>query len=473
MRTTNYKMLTRPGPKTIPVDSSAVICLLLALHVGLAMLFRYLSIAATIHAVMVLVLGLWTALTSDDLVKVIPYAAYIMGAEILWRMTGAGVFWEFGKYSVVLLFFVALIKHKEPLKNLRLSVFYFLLFVPSIYLTLEAFGFSSSTRDMISFNLSGPLATAMCIVFFSQVTINQDTLKKSVWAAVYPIVGVLTLAIQSTLTATAIDFGSESNFITSGGYGPNQVSAILGLGAMLLILYAIHPKKFNGRVIAIGLSLLLIAQSFLTFSRGGLYNLAIGLGLAFIVLLRKPTKIIRPFLVLFVVFIVVGFVVFPRLETLTGGALSERFSDIDPISRIGLAEGDYKLFLANPIAGVGVGMSNYLRGGIIGAASHTEYSRIMAEHGMLGILALMILLGMLLREFIKAPNPMSQAWLVALAGWAGVEMSHSAMRVVAVSFLLGFAFVTYKQEDNPSPEEEESSYVYYKFRRYEKKKRIG
>lgn len=217
MRTTNYKTLTRPGAKTIPLDNTVVICILLALHAGLAMLFRYLSIAATIHAVIVIAIGLWTALTSDDLVKVIPYAAYIMGAEILWRMTNAGVFWEFGKYSVVLLFLVAMIKQRKPLKNLGLSLFFFLLYVPSIYLTIEAFGFSSTTRDMISFNLSGPLATAMCILFFSQVTISQDTLKTTVWAAVYPIIGVLTLAVQSTLTATAINFGSESVFVTSGG----------------------------------------------------------------------------------------------------------------------------------------------------------------------------------------------------------------------------------------------------------------
>ncbi|MCK9246550.1 MAG: hypothetical protein M0P11_06305, partial [Anaerolineaceae bacterium] len=71
---------------------------MLLLHVGLAFLFRNFRIAATIHALLVLLLGLWTALTADNLVKVVPYAAYITGAELLWRMTRAGVFWEYGKY---------------------------------------------------------------------------------------------------------------------------------------------------------------------------------------------------------------------------------------------------------------------------------------------------------------------------------------------------------------------------------------
>ncbi len=466
MRATSYKTLTRPQAKTLSQDSLLVMIILVAIHVGLAMLFRSVRILSTIHAIVVFILGFWTALTSDDIKRVIPYAAYISGVEILWRMTKASVFWEFGKYAVVVILLVSLLRQHKKLKNLRLTLLFFALFLPSIYLTIDSQGFSRLTADLISFNLSGPLAATLCILFFSQVELDDKTLKRSIWAAVYPIVGVLTLAIYSTMTATKIDFGSESNFITSAGYGPNQVSAILGLGAMLLILYSILMPREKGRLMAIALSLILIAQSFLTFSRGGIYNIAVALGLAFLVLLRRPNKGIRAFLILLVILFVIGFFVFPRLEALTGGALSERYSDIDPITRIGLAESDFKLFLSHPIAGVGVGMSSYLRGGLLGIASHTEYSRILAEHGILGILALLILAGMLLRSFLQAPNPTAQAWIVACAAWAGVEMSHSAMRFVAVSFILGLAFATYKQEETPQSDEETASYRYHRFRKY-------
>ena len=88
---------------------------------------------------------------------------------------------------------------------------------------------------------------------------------KTVWAMVYPIIGILTLAVYSTLTATTINFGSESVFVTSGGYGPNQVSALLGLGAFLLIMWMIQTNKKGGRFFSILLVLALVIQSFLTF----------------------------------------------------------------------------------------------------------------------------------------------------------------------------------------------------------------
>ena len=468
MRLARYRTNVGSTSLTFPQSSLASVVLMLLLHVGLAFLFRNFRIAASIHALLVLLLGLWTALTADNLVKVVPYAAYITGAELLWRMTRAGVFWEYGKYALVILLSVALIKQKKPLKNLVLPLTYFVLLLPSIILTINALGFTERSAELISFNLSGALATFVSIVFFSQVVLDQVALQTTVWAAVYPIIGILTLAVQSTLTASKIEFGGESVFVTSGGFGPNQVSAVLGLGALLLILYAIQPSKFKGRTFALILALLLIVQSFLTFSRGGIYNLVVALGMAFVILMRKPSKIFRPFFVVFVLLVIVGLFVFPKLEALTSGAFSARFTDMDPVSRVNLAKADYDLFLANPVAGVGVGMSSYFRSGPVAIAPHTEYSRVLAEHGVLGILALSILVGMLIHAFFQTPNTMAQAWMVASAGWAAVEMSHAAMRIVAISFMLGLAFATLEVDELSTAEQATTSYRFRKFRRYRK-----
>lgn len=141
---------------------------------------------------------------------------------------------------------------------------------------------------------------------------------------------------------------------------------------------------------------------------------------------------------------------------------------MDPVSRVNLAKADYDLFLANPVAGVGVGMSYYYRIAPVSEAPHTEYSRILAEHGVLGILALTILVGMLITAFFRTSNTMAQAWLVASVGWAAVEMSHAAMRIVAISFMLGLAFATLEVEEFSTAEQATTSYRFRKFRRYRK-----
>ena len=389
------------------------------LHVVLALLMRSFTLVATIHALLVFALGAWTALREDDLKKLIPYTAYIIGAEVLWRMTRANIFWEFGKYAIVAIFMIALLRHKK-IRKAGLPIIFFVVLTPSIILTVNGLGLTERARELISFNLSGLLATSVCLIFFSQIKVSLDDLKNWVWPMVYPILGIFTLAAYSTLTAEAISFGTESVFVTSGGYGPNQVSAVLGLGALMLVMLALSEKQ-RGRFLAVIFALALLTQSFLTFSRGGVYNFAIALGGAILHLLQKPDRFIRGIFVTLVVVTIMGLLILPRLETLTGGMLSQRFTEIDPGPRGSLAEADFRLFQQNPLLGVGPGMAYYRRQGFRPSAAHTEFTRLIGEHGVGGILTLLILAFLLLRSYFRAPDAMSRAWVVALAGWPLVE----------------------------------------------------
>lgn len=446
IRTMFARANARQKPKELSDLNTNKIFWFIVLHIGLALLIDNFRFAATIHALLVFALGVWTALTSEDIREVIPYVAYIAGAEVLWRMSKASVFWEFGKYATVAILVLALIKNRKPLRQAWLPILYFLMFLPSIILTIGGLGWTDQAREFISFNLSGPLATAICLLFFLQVKMDESLMTKSIWAMVYPIIGVLTLAVYSTLTATAIEFGSEAVFVTSGGYGPNQVSAILGLGALLLIMWMIQTNKKGGRFFSILLVLALVIQSFLTFSRGGVYNLVIALAVALVILLFKPTRFIRSFSVVFFLLLIVGYLVFPQIEELTSGAFSQRFQDINPTSRISIANEDLRLFYENPAFGVGPGMAYFSRGIRALASAHTEYTRTLAEHGILGVFALLFLVIQMGVAFIKAPGVIERAWIVALAGWSAVEMAHAAMRIVSISLLLGLAVVSWSQE---------------------------
>ena len=301
--------------------------MMLVLHAGLAMLMRSSALAATIHSLLTLALGILVAFTTRDMRKVVAAAAYISGAEVLWRMAEAGIFWEFSKYALVAIFGIALLR-RSKIRGASLPLLYILLLLPSISLTISGMGFTETARQAISTNLSGPLAMAVCILFLSQVRVTKQDLPAWIWACVYPITGILAWASYNTLTATEIQFGSESIFITSGGYGPNQVSAVLGLGAFLLVMLAIIEKRLFIQVLALSLAAALLAQSFLTFSRGGVLNVAVALGIAALHLLGSPRQFLRWGSV-FLIFGVIGiYYIFPRLNLYhqrgTGSAL-QRF----------------------------------------------------------------------------------------------------------------------------------------------------
>ena len=148
-----------------PLESvrSSTIVLLLLLHAGLALAMKDVQFISTVHAVIVLVLALWKALTSKNLKEVLPYTAYIMAAEILWRMTKADIFWEFSKYAIVLIFIIAMFR-KRKIKRVFYPVLFFVVLIPSIILTISYFGFSNTTKDTISFNLSGALCLTVCLI---------------------------------------------------------------------------------------------------------------------------------------------------------------------------------------------------------------------------------------------------------------------------------------------------------------------
>src|SRR4051812_7258243 len=98
-------------------------------HILLAVAMRAVPIIATFHAVVCLVAGLTIAARSR--IHHVAYAvAYIAGAEVLWRMTRAGVFWEYGKYAVVAVLAVAMVRQR-PRRNATLALAYLGLMLPS------------------------------------------------------------------------------------------------------------------------------------------------------------------------------------------------------------------------------------------------------------------------------------------------------------------------------------------------------
>jgi O-antigen ligase len=152
------------------------------------------------------------------------------------------------------------------------------------------------------------------------------------------------------------------------------------------------------------------------------------------------------------------YLIIPRLDQFTGGAITERFTDTGTTGRYEIVMKDLKLWQENFLLGVGPGRSSSLRDqqtglsgitarGSDGAATHTEYSRLLAEHGFLGLLALLLLFAMFLGNFMGAKTSLAKGLTLAFMLWALAQMSHQGMRLAAISYFFALPFAGFKDED--------------------------
>jgi O-antigen ligase len=196
------------------------------------------------------------------------------------------------------------------------------------------------------------------------------------------------------------------------------------------------------------LGLWLLAQSVLTFSRTGLYLFAGSFVVAAPFLAQSKGKAVS-FLLLLVILVVGLCAVVPMLNSFTDGRLMQRFKDPGLTGRDDIAKAEMEMWLQKPVFGNGVGMSMSNRSAINhedAPAAHTEYTRLLAEHGLLGAAALAVLLVLTAQAFLKAPGPWAKGIVAALAVWSFLFMAVTAMRLVAPAFLLGLIHARFLPE---------------------------
>ena len=225
------------------------------------------------------------------------------------------------------------------------------------------------------------------------------------------------------------------------------------LGALLALFLFLGEKRshlLRGGFVVIGLWLL--AQSALTFSRTGLYLFFAALGVATPFLIQSKSRGLR-FLLLLIVVAGISWAILPMLDAFTGGQLIERFKDRRLTGRDEIPMAELQLWQQKPVFGNGVGMSMYYRSAMTHQevpASHTEYTRLLAEHGLLGAGALAALLVMTAQAFLRAQGSWAKATVAALSVWSFLFMAGTSRRLVAPAFLLGIIHARFVA-DHPTP----------------------
>ena len=145
------------------------------------------------------------------------------------------------------------------------------------------------------------------------------------------------------------------------------------------------------------------------------------------------------------------------ISSITDGVISQRYGFssasygekfmLDLSGRTRIYEIDLAIFRDHIITGVGPGQADELRhkyGYGKRISAHTEYSRMLAEHGFFGLFSLFILLLLPILRFTQN-SKRNVKFIKIIFGILGLlTLSHSAMRVAMPSCILGFLFTTYK-----------------------------
>ena len=107
-----------------------------------------------------------------------------------------------------------------------------------------------------------------------------------------------------------------------------------------------------------------------------------------------------------------------------------------------------KIFLDRPLGAVVV-IAYELREEYLGhkAMSHTEFTRLLAEHGVFGLLAIAILVSIAIANVHRQPITFGKALFVGMLVWSSLFMMNAGMRLAAPAFLWGMTFVTIANRD--------------------------
>ncbi|MGH9013067.1 MAG: O-antigen ligase family protein [Acidimicrobiia bacterium] len=428
----------------------------LAAHIALGPVFAQWSAVSTVHAYVTVAITMTWAAFGRKLERVVAGAGYVAMCDVLWRGAHARFFHEGAKYVVTAVLLLAMVRFVRTRRRALLPLAYLALLLPSALLTVDASGLAGG-REPLSFNLSGPLTLAVSAVFFLQIRCSWRELRHVFVIMLGPITALASAATYIILTEDIV-FATESTRLASvgrfaRGFGPNQVSAVLGLGALICLLLLLRERRSLARPIELVLGLWFFGTCVLTFSRGGAFNFVVAGGVAVLLQLARGRGHAKTLAILGVA-VVAGVVVFSRLDTFTGGALERRFAERSTTGRTEIAETDLDIWAGHRLAGVGPGRSPEFRSGELEEdVTHTEFTRALAEHGMLGLLAMVGLLAVAGRAVIAAPNSWSRTVTIALMLWAVADMAHTAMRLAAPGFVFGLAMARVISMTTAGPEQ--------------------
>jgi len=425
--------------------------LFICIHLVIGFIATILPIG-NIYTLLIIVTGIIIILiTRNKNEEALYLLSYLVGAEIFIRAIDGAILYETGKYGLILFsllgIFLGPIKGKI---SISLLIYILLLSIGIIFTQVPS---GESIRKAIAFNLSGPISLAIFALYcnFRHITIKE--LNQLLFFVLLPIFSMISLVYFKTPSLEDLVFTTTSNFDTSGGFGPNQVSTMIGVGTFIIAIFIILRVQLSKYLF---LDIIFLAyftyRGLLTFSRGGMLTAGVAL-VAFIgcIVLHKRLTFKKLFL-----YTSVSFALFMGVwlytTNITGGLISNRYAGKNAkgvqkkdasAGRGAIFEAQLESFYKSPFFGIGVGNGKYKRMETnvdITAAAHNEISRLLEEQGILGFIALLILLFKPLVN-IYFGTMYQRSFLISFYVFWFLTINHSAMRLAFPAFVYGLSLI--------------------------------
>jgi hypothetical protein len=424
---------------------------LILFHAGIGLLVFIFPFSAKIYGYAIFILGAYFIVrTQNKNNEALMVAAYVVGSEVFLRMTQGNPLYEISKYGVIVyilmgMYFSGFSKGAAP------YWIFLLLLVPSVVLTTFVLNFETDIKNTISFNISGPVCLGVASLYTFRRKIPIDQINNILLSMGLPIISCMVYLTFYTPNIRDVITSTQSNFETSGGFGPNQVATILGMGMFIFFSRIIMESRTKYLlIINLIVALNITYRGVVTFSRGGMITGLLMIILLVLFLYFKSNFGGRVKLNYIIVLVSIALIATWGYTSLqTGGLIDKRYANQDAAGRTkeskftgreDLALNEWNTFLKNPIFGVGVGKGVEVRKAETGdpTLSHDEITRMLAEHGTLGVFALLILFFTPL--FLYLENKFNMYLLCFLAFWF-LTINHAAMRTAAPAFVYSLSLL--------------------------------
>lgn len=432
---------------------------LLLLHIGIALaiyLYRPISFLLTNGILLFWLIYILQKKNKNN--EALMAAAYVAGGEVYFRMTDGIIFYETGKYMVIVFLLLGMFFKGTSSKTVPYWLF-ILMMVPGILVSAINISYDDEFRKLVAFNLSGPVCLGIVAVYCYYKKIKKSDFEKVILMLLLPLISNMFYLYLYTPSLKESLINVSANYAATGGYGPNQISTIFGMGFFLICtrLFLVKDKLIN--LIDFILLGLMGYRAVVTFSRGGVLSGIICISTFLVFYYYKMNRRSRSAVFRKILFIgAVGLGVWTYSLVKTYGLIGNRYTNKDASGKLKadittgrseLIETELHAFINHPILGIGVGKGKEYREEQLGIsiATHNEISRMLSEHGLLGLISLLILIFVPVVFWFKFEN--NYYFLAFLAFWF-LTINHSAMRIALPAFVYGLALL-YIVDDKKDP----------------------
>lgn len=433
---------------------------LVLLHVFIGVAVYLLPVVSKIYALLIILVGFFIVIkTKNKNNEALYVAAYLTGVEVFLRMTEGNFIEQYAKFGIIGILLLGIL-FTNIAKPAVPYIIFLVFLIPGIILGAFTLNFDTDVRKAITFNIIGPLTLAFSAIYCYGRPISLKEIVNILHAVSFPIICIVVYLFLYTPSIKEVVVNTESNFATSGGYGPNQMSTILGLGIFVFFTkIVLFSTSLKARIVDIIILIVVVFRGIVTFSRGGIIAGGIMIFILMVIVLYNTRSKAKMTIFKFVFLMGIALMcIWTYSSVQTGGLIDKRYANQDARGRVKaskltgrekLIESEFNMFLDNPVLGIGVGKNREYRQETTGieAASHNEISRMLAEHGMFGVFNLIILL---LTPLLLAFNNRMNIFILPFVVFWLLTINHAAMRIAAPAFIYALSLLKVNTIEKPA-----------------------